>query len=150
MCFQLTVCSAANAAARQRSQHQVWSGDPKVVRSRLSRLTTSQRPSCCNRSPGRSSACEAAPAQGRWRLLESRALLCTTEPFVVEVLAGALDEGHLRMLRRLVLGCQMIPLRGLSGYEEAATVYRSCRRAGLTLRRFVGHSRPFTSHNHGN
>jgi predicted nucleic acid-binding protein len=41
------------------------------------------------------------------------------------------------MLRRLVLGCQMLPLRGLADYEEAAGVYRSCRRAGLTVRRLV-------------
>jgi predicted nucleic acid-binding protein len=70
-------------------------------------------------------------------LLGSRALLATTEPIVMEVLAGARDDDHLRMLRRLVLGCQMIPLRGLSDYEEAAGLYRTCRRAGLTIRRLV-------------
>lgn len=41
------------------------------------------------------------------------------------------------MLRRLVLGCRMIPVRGLSDYEEAAAIYRTCRRAGLTIRRLV-------------
>ena len=61
-------------------------------------------------------------------------MLATTEPIVMEVLAGARDDGHLRMLRRLVLGCQMIPLHGLSDFEEAAGVYRTCRRAGLTVR----------------
>jgi predicted nucleic acid-binding protein len=71
------------------------------------------------------------------RLLASQALLATTEPIVIEVLAGARDNGHLRMLRRLVLGCRMIPLRGLSDYEEAAAVYRTCRRAGLAVRRLV-------------
>jgi predicted nucleic acid-binding protein len=70
-------------------------------------------------------------------LLESHALLATTEPIVMEVLAGARDDTHLRMLRRLVLGCQMIPLRGLSDYEEAAAVYRTCRRAGLTVQRLM-------------
>jgi predicted nucleic acid-binding protein len=70
-------------------------------------------------------------------LLKNGALLGTTEPIVMEVLAGARDDAHLRMLRRLVLGCQMIPLRGLSDYEEAAAVYRTCRRAGLTVRRLV-------------
>src|SRR5437879_7034003 len=53
------------------------------------------------------------------------------------VLAGARDDSHLRMLRRLVLGCRMIPVRGLSDYEEAAAIYRTCRRAGLTIRRLV-------------
>jgi predicted nucleic acid-binding protein len=70
-------------------------------------------------------------------LLESHAPLATTEPIVMEVLAGARDDTHLRMLRRLVLGCQMIPLRGLSDYEEAAAVYHTCRRAGLTVRRLM-------------
>ncbi|WP_338176436.1 PIN domain nuclease [Candidatus Dormiibacter inghamiae] len=70
-------------------------------------------------------------------LLEGTAMLATTEPIVMEVLAGARDDGHLKMLRRLVLGCQMIPLRGLSDYEEAAATYRTCRRAGLTVRRLV-------------
>ena len=55
----------------------------------------------------------------------------------MEVLAGARDDSHLRKLRRLVLGCQMIPVRGLSDYEEAAATYRTCRRAGLTIRRLV-------------
>jgi len=71
------------------------------------------------------------------RLLESQALLATTEPIVMEVLAGARDDSHLRMLRRLVLGCQMIPLRGLTDYEEAAAVFRTCRSAGLTVRRLM-------------
>jgi len=31
----------------------------------------------------------------------------------------------------------MIPVRGLSDYEEAAAMYRTCRRAGLTIRRLV-------------
>lgn len=55
----------------------------------------------------------------------------------MEVLAGARDDSHQRMLRRLVLGCQMLPVRGLSDYEEAAAMYRTCRRAGLTIRRLV-------------
>jgi predicted nucleic acid-binding protein len=79
-----------------------------------------------------------SPVNTRVRLLlESRASLATTEPIVMEVLAGARDDRHLTMLRRLVLGCRMIPLRGLSDYEEAAAVYRTCRRAGLTVRRLV-------------
>ena len=31
----------------------------------------------------------------------------------------------------------MIPVRGLSDYEEAAALYRTCRRGGLTVRRLV-------------
>jgi predicted nucleic acid-binding protein len=70
-------------------------------------------------------------------LLGKGASLATTEPIVMELLAGARDDSHLRMLRRLVLGCHMIPLRGLTDFEEAAALYRTCRRAGLTVRRLV-------------
>ena len=79
-----------------------------------------------------------SPVNNRVRLLlESRASLATAEPIVMEVLAGVRDDRHLTMLRRLVLGCRMIPLRGLADYEEAAGVYRTCRRADLTVRRLV-------------
>ncbi len=71
------------------------------------------------------------------RLIAHRAPVATTEPIVMEVLAGARDDRHLRSLRRLVLGGRMLPVRGLSDYEEAAAVYRTCRRAGLTVRRMV-------------
>jgi len=55
----------------------------------------------------------------------------------MEVLAGARDDKHHSRLRQLVLGGQLLPVRGLADYEEAATVYRTCRRAGLTVRRLV-------------
>jgi predicted nucleic acid-binding protein len=70
-------------------------------------------------------------------LLERRAPLATTEPIVMELLAGARDDAHLRGLRKLVLGCELLPLRGLADYEEAAAVYRACRRSGSTVRRLV-------------
>jgi predicted nucleic acid-binding protein len=70
-------------------------------------------------------------------LLTDRAPLATTEPIVMEVLAGARDDKHLGRLRRLVLGGQLLPVRGLADYEEAAAVYRGCRRAGLTVQRLV-------------
>lgn len=70
-------------------------------------------------------------------LLKDRAPLATTEPIVMELLAGARDDKHLRLLRQLVLGGQLLPVRGLADYEEAAALYRTCRRAGLTVRRLV-------------
>jgi len=70
-------------------------------------------------------------------LLKDQAPLATTEPIVMELLAGAGDDKHLGLLRRLVLGGHVLPVRGLADYEEAAAVYRTCRRAGLTVRRLV-------------
>lgn len=60
--------------------------------------------------------------------------LATTEVVVMEVLAGAHDEAHRRALRRLLLGCELLPLTGLAEYEAAAELYRACRRAGETIR----------------
>jgi predicted nucleic acid-binding protein len=60
--------------------------------------------------------------------------LATTEVVVMEVLAGARDQGHLERLRRLLLRCQLLPTRGLGDYEQAAAVYRHCRSNGETVR----------------
>ena len=55
----------------------------------------------------------------------------------MELLAGARDDDHLQSLRRLILSCRLLPVDGLADYEHAATIYRSCRRAGVTVRRLV-------------
>ncbi|HSR24268.1 MAG TPA: PIN domain nuclease [Candidatus Eisenbacteria bacterium] len=69
-------------------------------------------------------------------LLQSDAALATTELVVTEVLAGARDEAHLDRLRRALLGrCELLDGHALAGYEEAAAVYRHCRRRGATVRR---------------
>ena len=67
-------------------------------------------------------------------LLESDQPLASTEVVVMEVLAGARDDSHWERLRRLLFGCEFLPLAGLSDYEDAAALYRQCRRAGKTLR----------------
>jgi len=68
------------------------------------------------------------------KVLEAEERLATTEVVVMEVLAGARDDAHEDRLRRLLLGCQLLPLLGLSDYEDAAALYRRCRHAGETLR----------------
>jgi predicted nucleic acid-binding protein len=69
-------------------------------------------------------------------LLRGEEALATTEIVVMEVLAGARDHAHLDRLRRVVLGrCQMLDGHGLADYEEAAAIYRHCRREGATVRR---------------
>ena len=67
-------------------------------------------------------------------LLESEERLASTEVVVMEVLAGAHDDAHLERLRRILFGCEFLPLAGLSDYEDAAALYRQCRRAGKSLR----------------
>jgi predicted nucleic acid-binding protein len=71
-------------------------------------------------------------------LLPGDETLATTELVVMEVLAGARDHAHLDRLRRVVLGrCQMLAGHGLADYEEAAAIYRHCRREGSTIRRLA-------------
>ena len=55
----------------------------------------------------------------------------------MEVLAGALNDIHLRQLRRLLERCEMLALKGLADYEAAADVYRNCLREGETIRRLT-------------
>ncbi len=72
----------------------------------------------------------------RWlhRLLERDATLHTTDVVIMEVLAGARDDVHQRSLRRLLGRCQYSPTGGLATYESAAGLYRTCQRAGETVR----------------
>ena len=54
-----------------------------------------------------------------------------------EVLAGARDDMELHRLRPALVRLPLIPLEGLADYEEAAAIYRRCRRAGETIRKMT-------------
>ena len=54
----------------------------------------------------------------------------------MEVLAGARDESHLLSLRRLLARAAVIPTLA-SDYDDAATLYRRCRRQGETVRKVI-------------
>lgn len=68
------------------------------------------------------------------QLLESGAPIHTTDVVVMEVLAGGRDEAHTARLRRLLSRCDFVGTEGLGDFEEAAALYRRCRRAGETVR----------------
>jgi predicted nucleic acid-binding protein len=67
-------------------------------------------------------------------LLSADIAVC--EPVRMEVLAGARDERHLSDLRRLLARATIIPTEAVD-YEEAAALYRSCRRGGETVRKLM-------------
>jgi len=67
-------------------------------------------------------------------LIETGEALATTDPVVMEVLAGARDDAHLGRLRRFVLAFEHFPVEGLADFEGAAEVYGRCRRSGVTPR----------------
>lgn len=68
------------------------------------------------------------------RAIERERPLHTTDVVVMEVLAGARDDGHAVQLRRLLFACEFVPVDGLVDFEYAATLYRRCRRRGETVR----------------
>ena len=54
----------------------------------------------------------------------------------MEVLAGAHDEGHLEMLRRLLAMAVVLPTEP-AHYDDAAALFRRCRSEGETVRRLI-------------
>jgi predicted nucleic acid-binding protein len=62
--------------------------------------------------------------------------IATCDPIRMEVLAGARDESHLNDLRRLLARASVIDLVP-GDYEDAAALYRTCRRRGETVRKLI-------------
>jgi len=60
--------------------------------------------------------------------------LATTEPVVMEVLAGARTEARSDGLRRMLGSCRLLPFDAVTDFEAAARVYRRCRSVGVTPR----------------
>lgn len=71
-------------------------------------------------------------------LIRSRSTdIAATEPVLMEVLAGARSSESAAQLRRLLNSFGWIPVEAVADFEGAATVYRSCRRAGITPRGLI-------------
>jgi predicted nucleic acid-binding protein len=62
--------------------------------------------------------------------------IATCHPVRMELLAGARDDKQLRDLRSLLARAVTIPTRP-ADFEEAAALYRSCRRNGATVRKMM-------------
>ena len=62
--------------------------------------------------------------------------IAVCDPVLMEVLAGARDESHLLSLRRLLARAAVIPVQP-TDYEDAAALYRRCRRQGETVRKLI-------------
>ncbi|MFK8022753.1 MAG: PIN domain-containing protein [Ilumatobacter sp.] len=54
----------------------------------------------------------------------------------MEILAGARDDRHLADLRSLLARAVVLPTFA-SDYDDAASLYRSCRRRGETVRKMI-------------
>lgn len=62
--------------------------------------------------------------------------VATCDPVRMEVLAGARSDAHLRDMRGLRARGTLVPTVP-SDYEDAATLYRACRRSEATVRRLI-------------
>jgi predicted nucleic acid-binding protein len=67
-------------------------------------------------------------------LLAAEMAVC--DPIRMEILAGARSDEHLRDLRGLLARASTIPTEPVD-YEDAATLYRTCRRGGETVRKLI-------------
>ena len=60
--------------------------------------------------------------------------LASCDVVLMEILAGARDESHLRQLQIVMARPQFVPIEP-EDYEDAAALYRQCRRGGETVRK---------------
>ena len=60
--------------------------------------------------------------------------LATAGIIVMELLSGASSAEDAAEIRETLLEYPVLPLVGISGYEEAARIYRACRAGGETVR----------------
>jgi hypothetical protein len=67
-------------------------------------------------------------------LIETGAPVAVTEPIIMEVLAGARDDGQQERLRRLLDRFELLPLDPVSDFDGAVVIYCRCRAAGVTPR----------------
>jgi predicted nucleic acid-binding protein len=70
-------------------------------------------------------------------LAEDPARIVTTEPVIMELLAGATSERSLVQLENLTNGLPLLPVESRIDYREAASIHRATRRAGKTIRSMV-------------
>ncbi len=70
-------------------------------------------------------------------LIEDDGWLCATEPVLMEMLAGTTSDRHADDIRRLLLRKPLLTLDAGTDFESAASIYRRCRRSGVTPRGMI-------------
>ena len=68
------------------------------------------------------------------RLLNSELALC--DAIRMELLAGARDEQHVAQIEKLLARATVIKTESID-YDNAAAIYRACRKLGLTIRTHI-------------
>jgi predicted nucleic acid-binding protein len=70
-------------------------------------------------------------------LIRDEGPLAVTEPVVMEVVAGARTDDRKSELRRLLLRCHLLGFDVAADFDAAASIYRRCRRVGVTPRGLI-------------
>lgn len=71
------------------------------------------------------------------RLVEEGASLALTDIIYCEVLQGIREDKTYRRTREILRSYPILRVQGLKTFDRAATVYRDCRKKGLTIRSTV-------------
>jgi hypothetical protein len=69
--------------------------------------------------------------------LQRRSPIATTEPVMMELLAGARTAAEHSRLRARLMALPRLAVGGLEDYGAAADLYRACRTRGATVRRLI-------------
>ena len=76
-----------------------------------------------------------SPAHRRVHDLLGTGDLASTDIVMLEVLAGTCTEGDAELVRRLLMENEVLPMLHPDDAELGASLYRSCRRKGITVRK---------------
>ena len=71
------------------------------------------------------------------QLISDDGPLAVTQPVIMEVVAGARSDGRESELRRLLGRFTLLDIDAVVDFEAASTIYRRCRRVGVTPRGMV-------------
>jgi predicted nucleic acid-binding protein len=91
----------------------------------------------------------SAADQRLTRLIADNGPLAITEPVIMEIAAGARTAEREGDLRRLVLRFHLLQFDPAADFDGAATIYRRCRRAGVTPRGLIDCMIAAIAHRHG-
>jgi predicted nucleic acid-binding protein len=69
--------------------------------------------------------------------LERRSPIATSEPIIMELLAGARGMTERARLRARLVALPRLAVQGLSDFEAAAELYQLCRARGASVRKLI-------------
>lgn len=82
-------------------------------------------------------ATDSAADQALSELIATDGAIAATEPVVMEVCAGARTATRETDLRRLLARYSLLHLDVVADFDGAVTIYRRCRRVGITPRGLI-------------